>query len=275
MTDATASVDRFNPHPSCLLGATSAGLSTIRRRMLIQSSPKLSPGCDRRTSPWTPPLTEGFNPHPSCLLGATTDQQRTHWRPDARFNPHPSCLLGATVESAVVVALDARDCFNPHPSCLLGATTRACTVRWYMESGFNPHPSCLLGATSHRKSPRLTAGAEVSILTQVVSWVRRRVCVQTARHHCGVSILTQVVSWVRHAALAHDRWHRLRSFNPHPSCLLGATLSAEHSPHAACDRVSILTQVVSWVRRRDLGMTCERHVVSILTQVVSWVRQRG
>ena len=89
---------------------------------------------------------------------------------------------------------------------------------------------------------------------------------------------------------------RMSGFNPHPSCLLGATRRVffgqagtymfQSSPKLSpgCDEgrrvvvqpptiVSILTQVVSWVRQEWIDGVYPQSWVSILTQVVSWVRR--
>ena len=109
---------------------------------------------------------------------------------------------------------------------------------------FNPHPSCLLGAT-HARNQVYGNPIQVSILTQVVSWVRRLPHRNASGNGAG--------------------------FNPHPSCLLGAT--RHHVDKRAIRQVSILTQVVSWVRRTPHSPPHVQRGVSILTQVVSWVRR--
>ncbi len=140
-----------------------------------------------------------------------------------------------------------------------------------------------------------TSPVTVSILTQFVSWVRQASS-GSASWDRGVSILTQFVSWVRLVCDDVDRCvttfqsspnlspgcdavetlerRAAGCFNPHPICLLGATMRAAvdlarsrcFNPHPSCllgattlravfhDRhvvVSILTQFVSWVRRCD------------------------
>ncbi len=122
----------------------------------------------------------------------------------------------------------------------------------------------------------------VSILTQLVSWVRREL-LASCQHSVHVSILTQLVSWVRHDAFA--------MFQSSPNSLAGCDSTRRRL-------VSILTQLVSWVRHatyaaddrdadsrfqsspnslagcdRAAGHRRSRDVsVSILTQLVSWVR---
>ncbi len=359
--DVTAIAFGFNPHPSCLLGATSADLPDRAQRSLFQSSPKLSPGCDDgagvrehatavfQSSPKLSPGCDAcghrfagsstcFNPHPSCLLGATVQAlspvvstvavsiltQVVSWvrhrcsrfaaSSNGRFNPHPSCLLGATCHADAMATVTTTFQSSPKLSPGCDGIVRRCHTLGH--ACFNPHPSCLLGATVHDAS--LVGDAHVSILTQVVSWVRR-VAPGHCRHDRRRFQSSPKLSPGCDAARRSESRSTL-GFNPHPSCLLGATrhvsgvgavvvvfqsspklspgcdltwpdlasiLMFQSSPKLSpgCDAtVSVIRPrlavgfnphpscLLGATARSPRKLTQSPRPVSILTQVVSWVR---
>ena len=185
----------------------------------FQSSPKLSPGCDA-AGDYNSGITIQFQSSPKLSPGCDSS-----WR-------CCRCTLIVSILTQVVSWV------RP----LVAVTSDAC---WMFQSSPKLSPGCdwgrLLPATSStqfQSSPKLSPGCdhlrrpplpkvEVSILTQVVSWVRRRQwSVPPVPSKPDVSILTQVVSWVRRSPTRHTAQSRC-SFNPHPSCLLGATVDSD------------------------------------------------
>ncbi len=253
---------RFNPHPivSWVRPSSMIGVHAARQ---FQSSPKLSPGCDAGDD-MTAIDSVMFQSSPKLSPGCDAVHYDLCW-PTVTVSiltQVVSWVRRASVQRAA--SLDR--CFNPHP---IVSWVRRCRTRDRLRSRVSILTQVVSWVRPSRQFDRFEP--VVSILTQVVSWVRRGATTVLSRR-AHVSILTQFVSWVRRLLRLAGR---LRRFNPHPICLLGATCRRatarrhharfQSSPNLSpgcdvstdasrrnCSHVSILTQFVSWVRRRSM-----------------------
>ena len=181
----------FNPHPSCLLGATATSRFPRCRPESFQSSPKLSPGCDPNR-PRTRTNNQTFQSSPKLSPGCDNHVIR------AINDAHGVSILTQVVSWVRHVSQRQRvgivAGFNPHPSCLLGATVWLHSLARSF-GGFQSSPKLSPGCDGQRErvghrfvgfqsSPKLSPG-----------------CDPVFRPDHGSDVC----------------------FNPHPSCLLGAT----------------------------------------------------